>query len=175
MTSGQRPPGEGRDGTELEESRSQPTLLEVGRVVRPHGVRGAVVVELVTNRLERLEPGSVLETDHGPLEVVRSSPHRGRYLVEFAGIRGRDEAEHLRGAVLRAAPLEDPQELWVHELVGAELVDQRGTPHGRVVALEANPASDLLVLDGGGLVPLRFVVERRAGTIVADLPPGLLS
>ena len=35
-------------------------LLDVGRIVKPHGMRGEVVVELVTNRTERLEPGSVL-------------------------------------------------------------------------------------------------------------------
>ena len=47
-------------------------LLDVGRVVRPHGLRGDVVVSLVSNRAERSEPGSVFITDDGEL-VVESS------------------------------------------------------------------------------------------------------
>ena len=44
-----------------------------------------------------------------------------------------------------------------------------------MAAVEANPASDLLVLAGGGLVPLRFVVDHQAGVRVAvDVPDGLL-
>jgi 16S rRNA processing protein RimM len=42
-----------------------------------------------------------------------------------------------------------------------------------VVAVQANPASDLLVMEDGNLVPLRFVVRREAGCIVVDVPAGL--
>jgi 16S rRNA processing protein RimM len=44
---------------------------------------------------------------------------------------------------------------------------------GRVTAVEANPAHDLLVLDGGALVPMVFVVEQRDGVVVIDPPDGL--
>jgi len=44
---------------------------------------------------------------------------------------------------------------------------------GRVVSVEANPAHDLLVLDGGALVPMVFVVEQRDGVVVIDPPEGL--
>ena len=148
--------------------------LEVGRVVKPHGLRGEVVVELFTNRTERLEPGTTLSSPAGPLEVVRSSPHHHRWIVAFAGVGDHAGAEELRGAVLSADAIDDPGELWVHELVGAEVVDASGTVHGTVVAVEANPASDLLVLDRGGLVPLRFVVSAAAGQVVVDPPAGLL-
>jgi 16S rRNA processing protein RimM len=146
----------------------------VGRVVKPHGLRGEVIVELVTNRFERLDPGSVLGGPAGPLEVVRSSPHQGRFIVAFAGVADREAADALRDAVLSAEALDDPDALWVHELVGAEVEDVAGASLGRVVAVEANPASDLLVLDGGGLVPLRFVVSSGAGRVVVDPPAGLL-
>jgi ribosomal 30S subunit maturation factor RimM len=64
----------------------------------------------------------------------------------------------------------------VHELIGALVRDQAGTELGTVGAVEANPASDLLVLEGGGLIPLRFVTERDevSGTLVVDIPEGLL-
>lgn len=143
-------------------------------MVKPHGLRGEVIVELFTNRTERLAPGTVLDGPHGPLEVLQATPHQRRWIVTFAGVHGHAAAEALRDAVLAAEPLDDPDALWVHDLVGSEVVDAAGTAHGRVVAVEANPASDLLVLEGGALVPLRFVVEHAPGRVVVDVPAGLL-
>jgi 16S rRNA processing protein RimM len=148
--------------------------LEVGRVIRPHGLRGEVVVRLVTNRTERLAAGTVLSSSAGELEVERASPHQDRWIVSFAGVNDRDGAEALRDVVLRAEAIVDPDELWVHELLGSEVVDVAERRLGVVTAVEANPASDLLVLDGGGLVPLRFVVEHRPGRVVVDAPDGLV-
>lgn len=150
------------------------TLLEVGTVVRPHGLKGEVEVRLVTDRLERVAVGSVLHTDGSPLEIVASRPFQDRHLVTFAGVVDRAGADALRGTLLRAAPLDDADALWVHELIGSAVVDLGGTRHGTVVAVEANPASDLLVLDDGRLVPLAFLVEAADGTLTVDPPAGLL-
>jgi 16S rRNA processing protein RimM len=150
-------------------------VLEVGRIVKPHGVGGEVAVEAVTNRPERrFAAGSVLQSERGPMEVRSGRPHHGRWLVTFVGVDDRNAAEALRGVVLSAEPLDEEGTLWVHELVGAEVVDRGGRSHGAVVAVEANPASDLLVLPGERLVPLVFVVEQRAGVVVIDPPEGLL-
>ena len=150
-------------------------MLEVGRVVKPHGLKGDVIVDMVSNRPEpRLVPGSVLATDDGDLEVVSSRPHQGRWIVVFAGYVDRDGAESLRGRVLRAEPLDEEGALWVHELIGAEVVDLAGRAYGRVEAVEANAASDLLVLTDQQLVPLTFVVEHADGRVVIDPPAGLL-
>ncbi len=153
-------------------------MLEVGRIVKPHGLRGEVVVELITNRVDRVAPGSVLTADTGPLEVQRSRPFEatgvGRWIVSFRDVADRSGAEALRGLVLLAKPADDPEGLWVHLLIGAEVVDLDGVRLGTVEAVEANPASDLLVLDTGGLIPLRFVVERRPGQVSVDVPAGLL-
>ena len=143
-------------------------------MVKPHGLRGEVVVELVTNRTERLAPGSVLSTPAGELRVVRATPHQRRWIVAFAGVTDPDAAEALRDTVLSAEPLEDRDALWVHELVGSEVWGLDGRRHGTVVSVEANPASDLLVLDTGALVPLRFVVSHQPGRVVVDPPEGLL-
>lgn len=156
-------------------------LLEIGRVARPHGLKGDVVVELVTDRTERLAPGAVLEAGGVELTVAGSrrlgsrAPTAGHetYLVRFGGVGSRDDAERLRGLVLRAAPLAVPGTLWIHELVGVEVVTTAGEHVGRVEAVEANPASDLLVLTGGALVPLRFVVRHRPGEVTVDVPEGL--
>jgi 16S rRNA processing protein RimM len=146
----------------------------VGRITKPHGVKGEVMVDLVTDRVERVAPGSVLTGGGRRLEVTASRPHQGKHLVTFAGVADRDAAEALRGAVLTAPPLDDPDTLWVHDLIGAEVVDTGGAVLGTVTAVEANPASDLLVLDGGGLVPLRFLVGEEPGRLTVEVPPGLL-
>jgi 16S rRNA processing protein RimM len=152
------------------------TLLEVGRIARPHGLRGEVVVDLVTDRVERLAPGSRLATrrDGFALEVEASRPHQGRFIVRFAGVHDREAADGLRSLVLLAEPIDDPTELWVHDAVGAAVVDVSGTPCGVVAAVVANPASDLLELDTGALVPAVFVVSHAPGRIVIDPPAGLL-
>jgi 16S rRNA processing protein RimM len=149
-------------------------LLEVGRVAKPHGLRGEVIVHLVTNRQERVAVGAVLLSDAGPLEVLTSTPHQGRWIVAFAGVETREAAEAIRGVVLRAEPVDDPDALWVHDLIGSAVVLASGEAVGTVAAVQANPASDLLVLDGGQLVPLRFVVSRAPGRVVIDPPEGLL-
>lgn len=136
---------------------------------------GAVVVELSTNRTERLDVGSVLRSDAGDLRVAASRPHQGRHVVRFVGVDDRSSAETLRGVELRAEPLEVPGAMWVHELVGARVVTEEGEDVGEVVAVEPNPASDLLVLGDGTLVPLRFVTELEPGvTVTVDVPDGLL-
>lgn len=150
--------------------------LEVGRVGRPHGLRGEVTVRPVTNRPERFAPGSVLYADGRRVEVVGARPHQAGWIVRFEGVVDRESAEELRGAVLSAealGPLPEG-EIWVHELIGAEVHDRAGRVHGRVVAVEANPAHDLLVLEGGALVPIVFVVDHEPGRVVVDVPPGLL-
>jgi 16S rRNA processing protein RimM len=154
-------------------------LLEIGRVARPHGLRGQVVVELWTNRAERMAPGARLQGPTGELEVVRATPQapvggHERWLVSFQGFESREDAEALRDALLTAAPVADPEAWWVHDLIGADVVDAEGVVLGVVTAVEANPASDLLVLDEGRLIPLRFIVARQPGRLTADLPSGLL-
>lgn len=148
-------------------------LLEIGRVARPHGLRGEVVVELITDREERLAVGTRLETDRGPLVVETSRPFQHRYLVMFEGVLSREHAEHLAGRVLKAPAIDDPDALWVHELIGSMVVEADGTERGTVVSVEANPAHDLLVLDSGALVPVVFVRSCIAGRTLIDAPDGL--
>jgi len=133
-----------------------------------------VVVTLVSNRPERVAVGSVFFTDDGELHLDAVRPFSGNWLMRFAGIDTREQAEGLRGKVLRGLALDDEDAWWVHELIGSEAVDTRGEHLGTVRAVVANPASDLLELDGGALVPLRFVVERSAGRVVLEVPAGLL-
>jgi 16S rRNA processing protein RimM len=150
--------------------------LELGRVGRPHGLEGEVVVMLNTDRSERTTPGAVLHAGDRLLVVASARPHQGRWLVRFEGITDRNGAEELRGATLSGEPLDDPGEgrIWVDELVGDEVREVNGNSLGRVTEVEANPAHDILVLDDGALVPYVFVVGREPGVLIVDLPDGLL-
>jgi 16S rRNA processing protein RimM len=122
-----------------------------------------------------------LSSPAGPLSVVVSGPAPGgsgsdRFIVTFAECADRPSAERLRGIELSAEGLDRPGTLWVHELVGALVRDADGAPLGRVAAVEANPASDLMVLESGGLIPVHFVTghDAAAGTVDVDIPEGLL-
>lgn len=156
-------------------------LLEVGHIARPHGLGGEVVVELLSNAAQRLAPGSALHCGDEQLVVEdarpvpgRAGPRGSRWLVRFSGVTTRERAESLAGARLQGEPVPATDEgLWVHELIGSDVVDADGVARGKVTAVEANPASDLLVLDTGALVPLRFVVDRAGGRLTVEVPSGL--
>ncbi|MEU4368604.1 ribosome maturation factor RimM [Micromonospora chersina] len=177
-------------------------LLIVGRIGRPHGIRGEVTVEVRTDEPEaRFAPGSVLVTDPGAvappapgayrvpekLTIESARWHQGRLLVAFEGVLGRDVAEALRGTLLGVdsadvAPPADPEEFLDHHLVGLAVVTPAGERLGEVARIDHAPASDLLVLrrpDGRtALIP--FVkaivpeVDVPGGRMVVELPGGLL-
>ena len=150
-------------------------LLEVGRITKAFGLRGEVLVALSSDRTSRLAPGSVLETDRGPVTVVSSAPHQDRFIVQLEGVTDRSVAETWRGVVLRAEPLDDDEgSLWVHELIGAQVALVDGTSVGIVAEVQANPAADLLVLDTGALVPVVFITDHAPGRVTIDPPEGLL-
>lgn len=172
-------------------SSNSPTgsdLLEVGRIEKVHGLRGEVVVGLVTNMVKaRTEPGAELWAEGDPLQVVAARRHKDKWLMKFDGVTSREDAEVLRGRTLLAAPLPSAAVVsgeadgvtsevvaFVHELIGLTLVDQDGLVHGTVTSVIDNPAADLLELSDGGLVPLSFYSGHDAESVHVDVPPGLL-
>lgn len=149
-------------------------LLEVGRLGRAHGVKGGIVVTLVTDRLERVQPGARVH-DGGQWRTVASSRPlpQGKWMVQFDDVHDRTEAERLAGRVLWGEPLTDADAMWVHDLIGATVVDQTGVERGTCVSVIDNPAHDLLELDTGHLVPVTFVVSVVDDVISVDVPDGL--
>jgi 16S rRNA processing protein RimM len=156
--------------------------LIVGRIVRPHGVRGEVIVEVRTDEPEaRFVPGTSLITEapvrptpaDAPPDAVRwlvppslrieaVRPHQGRLIVVFDGIADRTVAEELRDVLLLVdsadvPPPTDPDEFHDHQLVGLTVVNPAGETLGEVARIDHAPAADLLVLrrpaGGTALVP----------------------
>ncbi|GAA2290915.1 ribosome maturation factor RimM [Actinomadura sp. NPDC048955] len=163
--------------------------LVVGRIGRPHGVRGEVTVDVRTDEPEsRFVPGTALATDPvtaGPLTIERKRWHSGRLLVRFAGVGDRDAAEELRGTWLVVDPGDippsaDPDDFHDQELLGLAVVTTDGTEVG-LVADVLHHGQDLLVVRGAGgekLVPFVAAlvpeVDVPGGRLVIDPPPGLL-
>jgi 16S rRNA processing protein RimM len=109
------------------------------------------------------------------LIVASARRHRDRWIVRFEQIDDRTAAEALTGTTLLADALPAaPGELWAHQLVGRPVHDRRAGLLGTVVAIQANPAHDLLVLDGGTLVPVVFITDTTGDAILVDAPDGLL-
>ncbi len=167
--------------------------LVVGRVGRPHGLRGDVTVEVRTDDPEqRFAAGSGLVTEPaaaGPLTVSSARWHSGRLLIRFAGYQDRAAAENLRGILLVVDSAElpasqDPEEFRDHELIGLDVLTTAGDQVG-VVRDVLHHGQDLLVIEGrseqsGAEILVPFVaalvpeVDVAAGRLVIDPPAGLI-
>jgi 16S rRNA processing protein RimM len=167
--------------------------LVVGRVGRPHGIRGELTVQVHTDDPDlRFAAGSVLATEpaeRGPLTISSSRWHSGRLLVTFAGYADRTMAEDLRGTLLvmdsaEVGPTADPDEFHDYQLIGLEVVTVTGDPVGAVADV-LHQGQNLLVVrppehPGGDEILVPFVaaivpeVDVKAGRLVIDPPPGLL-
>ncbi|WES65214.1 ribosome maturation factor RimM [Microbacter sp. GSS18] len=170
------------------------TQLRVGRLVKAHGLKGALKLELYTDDPEgRFVPGAVFT-----LQVPESSPWHGKPLTVrefkwmnshpvafFDGVDDRNAAEELVRAILwidedaAASPAED--DAWYdHQLVGLDVI-RDGATVGRVMRVDHMPAQDLLVVrvDADREVLVPFVkaivpdVDIAAGRVIVTPPTGL--
>jgi 16S rRNA processing protein RimM len=153
-----------------------PGWLAIGHLRRPHGLRGDIFVQLTTDRTDRVEPGAEV-FGAGVFHVIETSRRagNGRIIAKLHGVDDRTAAERLTNTALFAAPVDDPDALWVHEMIGARVVDQHGVDHGACTAVVANPAADLIEVDTGALVPSTFVTSFADGVISVEVPVGLFA
>jgi 16S rRNA processing protein RimM len=174
-----------------------PDEVVVGRVGKPHGVRGEVSVELRTDEPERrFAPGNALlvrRPGAGPtpayavLTVASTRWHQERLLVRFEELDDRNGAEAARGLVLATTVRlderpDDPEEYYDHQLVGLAVVTTDGREVGTVAEVLHSGAQDLLVVDREGrdaaMVPFVSAlvpeVDLDGGRLVVADRPGLL-
>jgi len=176
--------------------REENVEVVVGRIGKPHGIRGEVTVDVRTDEPERrFATGAVLraEPPRGSasrlttVTVTRTRWHQGVLLATFAEVADRTAAEGARGVLLwvgidPAESPEDPEEFYDHQLVGLAVEDTEGTPLGEVTGL-VHGAQDLLQVrarDGRDtLVPFVTAlvpeVDLAGGRVVVADRPGLVA
>jgi 16S rRNA processing protein RimM len=172
-----------------------PDTVVVGRIGRPHGVRGLATVEVRTDDPDlRFAPGEVLITDppaRGPLTIVDKRWHSGTLLLQLAGPSGeayttREAVDELRNTLLLLPvadlpEIEDPDSFYDHQLVGLAVRLPDGTVVGEVTSV-LHEAQDLLVVRrpdaADALIPFVSAivptVDLAGGFLVVDPPEGLL-
>ncbi len=156
-------------------------ILRVGRIGRAHGLKGEVLVTLTTDlTAERTAPGAVFllsgERSDLPETLVVAKAHpqqQDKWRIKFEGVDDRNAADRLRNLDLSAESISDTEDVFVHELVGKNVVEADGASRGEVLSLISNPASDLLELDSGHLVPMAFYVSHDDETVTVEVPDGL--
>jgi len=163
----------------------------VGRVGRPHGLRGEVSIDVRTDEPEhRFAPGATLRPEPSTVETLTVSavrPHGSRLLVSFREIGDRAEAESLRGAVLLVQLADDsrpndPEEFYDHQLVGLVVRTSDGCRIGEVSDVMHLPTQEVLVVatDEGCEALVPFVtalvpkIDLLAGSLTVVAQPGLL-
>ncbi|QGU07718.1 Ribosome maturation factor RimM [Corynebacterium occultum] len=163
--------------------------LMIGRVVKSHGIRGEVTIEVTTDEPEiRYAVGEVLNGRQGRKEhfltVKAARVHQGRLLVKFEEVPDRNAADSLRGTQFFATPLEREEEedgFYDHELTGLKIVHE-DAEIGEVTGVMHGPAGEILEvkLDNGKEVLIPFVhaivpeVDLDSGTCTITPPEGLL-
>jgi 16S rRNA processing protein RimM len=154
----------------------------VGRLGKPHGVRGEVMLRTERDDLSLFASGATFETSGRVLTIERVRRHHGNLIVLFEGFSDRDGAEQLRGlelAVSRERVRLDVDEWWANDLVGCRVVDRSGMELGAVVAVEDGVAHARIVVESpSGRVEVPFVddlvpeVDASTSVVVVDLPDG---
>lgn len=174
----------------IEERADLPARVTVGRVIRPHGVRGELVVSVLSDVPGRFASGNklLMAREEGgaaeTVEVESERPHKTGVVLRLAGVEDRDRAEELRGRWLEVerseVPAAPPGTYYHFELLGCRCFDG-GRELGEVVDLiEDGGGLLLIVANGEHRVPVPFVsgflreVDVASGRIDVDLPPGLV-
>ncbi len=166
---------------------SEPDFFVVGRVLRPHGIRGELRIALETDHPERLQPPLTLY--FGPMRLAYTIAgvrfDRGDMLLKLEGLDSRTEAESLRGLEVairadEAVPLQ-PGEYYIHQIIGLEVWTEGGRHLGQVVEVLETGANDVYVVHGPGgevLIPaiqdVVIAIDLSSGRMIIRPLEGLL-
>jgi 16S rRNA processing protein RimM len=128
-------------------------IVAVGRVLRPHGVRGELLLETLTDSPEQLERVDTvyIGEDAQPRSVRRVRRQRGRLLIQLADCPDRDTAETYRGQLVQiridhTAP--PPGVYYHHQILGLDVVTEVGEALGQVAEILETGANDVYVVRG---------------------------
>ncbi len=161
-------------------------LLAVGHVVRPHGVRGELLLEPLTDFPEHLREVETVYVGEAAQahRLAGARHHRGQLIIRLGDCADRDCAERFRGQLVQiraeaAAPL-PPGRYYHHQIIGLTAVTEAGEELGKVVEILETGANDVYVVDtaqGELLLPaiksVITAIELDQQRIVVHLMEGL--
>jgi 16S rRNA processing protein RimM len=155
--------------------------IEAGAVMRPHGIKGEVVVDIKGDLLELVVDGMEVRTttrrgEERILVVEQAREHKGRLIVWFADFDSRDAAESLRGYTLwlsREQVGELGDDRWfVQDILGVDVYTEEGEHLGQLAEVMHQPANDVYVVrgaDGEILLPATEEVVREVDVVAAKM------
>jgi 16S rRNA processing protein RimM len=176
------------------EQREEPQFLLLGKLLRPHGVRGEMRMSILTDYPERLAELDVVylgtspqQKNPKPYEIDTLRFHKQYALIKFTETTERNEADLLRGLMVmidiaNAVPLEE-DEFYLYELIGLQVQTEDGAIIGTIQSVMETGANDVYVLRSPQgkeiLVPAHdetlLDVDTDSGIVLMKLPDGLLS
>ena len=173
-----------------DQARPLPNRVGIGRILGPHGLRGAVVIRADSDNPHRFEADREIfavlpDGSERLLKILGAKPHQKNLLVQVEGVEQREEAAELRGAELEVDREEVPPApdgtYYFFELVGCRCRDRLEGDLGTVDEILEDGGGFLLVVrDGERKLPIPFVeaflerVDVAKGEIDLNLPPGLV-
>jgi 16S rRNA processing protein RimM len=181
-------PGEAEAGAIHSSLPAEPDLLAVGKLLRPHGVHGEMLMEVYTDFPERLVPGIdlYLGTGQETLHLARRRLHKDGLLLTFTGYTTPEAVGRFRNCLLYVRADDRPplseNEYYHHQLLHLHVTSDTGVPVGMVSEILTTGASDVLVVRPQNgpdvLIPIvdEFIpkVDLPAGEITVHLIPGML-
>lgn len=163
-----------------------PALVPLGSVIRPHGVRGELVVDAPPTAADDLADVETvyLGEPAQPHTLSHVRWHRGRLLIQLAGVDDRDAAEAYRGLPVLIERVElpplAPGVYYQRQIIGLTVLTDTGETLGPITAILETGANDVYVVRGSGrelLIPAApgvvQSVDLAAGRLIVHLPDGL--
>jgi 16S rRNA processing protein RimM len=166
----------------------EPVFLAIGKVRRPHGVAGDVLVEVYTDFPEHLQPGVIVYAGEKatPLTISRQRIHNEGVLLGFEGFTTPEQVGRFRNQILSILTSDAPElpegEYYFHELIGLEVIDESGKHLGEITEIMETGANDVYVVtDASGIEILLpaiaevvLDVDMDSRTMKVHLLPGLM-
>jgi 16S rRNA processing protein RimM len=166
----------------------EPSFIVVGRLRRPHGVRGEIVLEVLTDFPERLRTGVTvfIGPEHRPYLLRGRRPIDEGLLVAFRGLSNREEVLQLRNQEVFVRtddlPALEEGEYYHHQIVGLRVINETGEVLGKVTDIIETGSNDVYVIrpESGREILLPVLdktildVNLDRGELRVHLLPGLL-
>jgi 16S rRNA processing protein RimM len=130
----------------------EPEFLAIGTIARAHGIKGDMVMNVLTDFPERLRPGRTvyIGDDHLPFQLTNAKPHGKTMMIKFKEIDNREQAAEYRGKVVYVRTASVPRlpagEFYFHEIIGLTVVDEQGQVLGTLESILETRANDVYIV-----------------------------